>query len=90
VAAHQFAGQGDADRAVIGEVAHAAAVWIEAAVLTKDARNSDVGPHRSARKGEAEAPVGPDSEDYIAAAGLPTAPAEASSTSYRTSSSMSS
>ena len=38
--------------------------------MTKEARNSDVGPHRSARKRETKAPVGPDTEDNIMATGL--------------------
>jgi hypothetical protein len=38
--------------------------------MTKNAWNSDVGPHRSPGKGEAKAEVGPDAEDDIAAAGL--------------------
>ena len=48
-AAHQFAGQGDADRAVIGEVAHAAAVWIEAAVLTRAATDAHLRSRKRLR-----------------------------------------
>src|SRR5215211_6637735 len=61
----------------VGRVAESESVfWVgkpqraARAGMTKNARNPDLGPHRSPGKGKTKAPVGPDAEDDIAAAGL--------------------